>query len=115
MNSRFFLAAALGLALAACADQGDLTTPAYMGGPDNFGEANRQTLAAQIIDPAPRYLDPLSTSSAEHAAQAVERYREDKVKVPDRVRTTELGAAGTIAQRQLNIRKWAVRIPCQIA
>ncbi|MGX7897060.1 hypothetical protein [Tsuneonella sp. HG222] len=93
MNSRSNILAAAGLALAltACADQGDLVTPAYMGGPDNFGEANRQTMAAQIIDPAPRYLDPVPVSSAEHAAQAVQRYREDKVKIPDRVRTTDAG------------------------
>ena len=64
MNSKRFAVVALGLALTACADQGDITTPAYMGGPDNFGEANRQTMAAQIIDPAPRYLDPVPVSSA---------------------------------------------------
>lgn len=53
-----------------------------------FGEANRQTMMAQVIDPDPQYeyLDP--ATSAEHAGQAVERYRKDKVKKPERVRST---------------------------
>ena len=90
------------LALAACADQGDLVTPAYMGGPDNFGEANRQTLAAQIIDPEPRYARPVPGASAEHAAQAIERYRTDKVKMPDRVRTTDCRVAAEKSREASN-------------
>ena len=91
MNTRVALAAgAVLLSLSACVEQ-DLQSMPYMGGPDNFGEANKQTMAAQIIDPSPVYLNPVPVSSAEHAAQAVERYREDEVKQPDRVATTDAG------------------------
>jgi type IV pilus biogenesis protein CpaD/CtpE len=58
-----------------------------MGGQDNFGEANRQTFAAQVIDPVPIYGTAVPETHAEHAAQAIERYRTDKVKLPDRVKT----------------------------
>ncbi len=60
----------------------------YMGGADNFGEANRQTNAAQIIDPDPVYPTVVPETSGEHAAQAVDRYRTDKVKKPERQRTS---------------------------
>ena len=90
MNTRTALAAIALLSLTACVEQ-DLKSTPYMGGPDNFGEANKQTMAAQVIDPSPVYLNPVPVSSAEHAAQAVERYREDKVKQPDRVATTDAG------------------------
>jgi type IV pilus biogenesis protein CpaD/CtpE len=90
MNTKSALAAAALLSLTACVEQ-DLKSMPYMGGPDNFGEANKQTMAAQVIDPSPVYLNPVPISSGEHAAQAVERYREDKVKQPDRVATTDAG------------------------
>jgi hypothetical protein len=64
-----------------------------MGKPaSTFGEANRQTMMAQVVDPEPEYeyLDP--ATSAQKAAQAVERYRTDKVKKPDKVRSTETGS-----------------------
>jgi type IV pilus biogenesis protein CpaD/CtpE len=64
--------------------------------PDNFGEANRQTMMAQVIDPTPVYETTVPESSGEHAAQAVERYRKGEVKKPDRVKTTNAGA-GTSA------------------
>lgn len=59
----------------------------------SFGEPNRQTMLAQVIDPDPLYDTPTLPSSGEHAAQAIERYRTDKVKKPDKVRTTQ-GASG---------------------
>jgi type IV pilus biogenesis protein CpaD/CtpE len=90
MNIKTVFAAVALLSLAACVEQ-DLKSMPYMGGPDNFGEANKQTMAAQVIDPSPVYLNPVPVSSGEHAAQAVERYREDKVKQPDRVATTDAG------------------------
>jgi type IV pilus biogenesis protein CpaD/CtpE len=90
MNTKTVFAAVALLSLAACVEQ-DLKSMPYMGGPDNFGEANKQTMAAQVIDPSPVYLNPVPVSSGEHAAQAVERYREDKVKQPDRVATTDAG------------------------
>lgn len=66
----------------------------YMGGPDNFGEANRQTLAAQVVDPSPVYDTAVPTTSAEHAGQAADRYRTDKVKKPDKVRTSNSSTDG---------------------
>lgn len=58
-----------------------------------FGEANRQTMMAQVIDPDPVYDGPMVTSG-DHAAQAIERYRTDTVKQPDNIRTTDAGAGG---------------------
>jgi type IV pilus biogenesis protein CpaD/CtpE len=82
------------LMLAACQSTGNDGLP-YLGGRDNFGEANRMTMATQVVDPDPVYTEPMSESPAEHAAQAVDRYRKDKVKKPDRTRTTDsvLGAS----------------------
>lgn len=72
--------------LAACAH--DLAN----GGEEvsTFGEPNRQTMMAQVIDPDPEYEFNVHDSSAEHAAQAIERYRADKVKQPDTIRSTEV-------------------------
>lgn len=56
-----------------------------------FGEPNRQTMLAQVIDPDPQYDTAVPPSNAEHAGQAIERYRTDKVKKPDKVRTTQGG------------------------
>ena len=80
-------------ALAACQHQPDGSP--YLGGPDNFGEANRVTMAAQVVDPDPVYDTAIAESSGEHAAQAAERYRTDKVKKPDKVRTSDLKTSGS--------------------
>jgi len=79
------------LALAGCATT---DTPPYMGGPDNFGEANRQMMAAQIIDPAPVYDYAVPETQAEHAVQAIDRYRNDKVKQPVKTSTTTTVTGG---------------------
>jgi type IV pilus biogenesis protein CpaD/CtpE len=77
---------AMPLLLAGCA----ATHSASVGeiDPADFGEANRQTYAAMIINPDPQYLEPMSTS-AEHAADAADRYRTDTVKQPEDVSTTQ--------------------------
>lgn len=92
MNTDRLRLLGLGLAalplLAACeADKAGIASAS------SFGEANRQTNLAQVVDPEPEYeyLDP--ATSALHAAQAVERYRTDKVKKPDKVRSTESGGS----------------------
>ncbi len=85
------LAAASLILLAGCATDGGGALP-YMGGPDNFGEANRQTMAAQVVDPDPVYDTAIPESHGEHAGQAVERYRLDKVKKPERIRTSSTGS-----------------------
>ena len=91
MNSRLILVAvAGGLALSGCAStHTGMLEPID---PADFGEANRQTYAAMVVDPDPQYAEPLATS-AEHAAQAVQRYREDAVKQPESVSSTE-GSGG---------------------
>lgn len=73
-----------GLLLAGC--EHSLTEPKDVA---QFGEPNRQTMLAQVIDPDPLYETTPPSSSGEHASQAIERYRTDKVKKPDKVRTTQ--------------------------
>lgn len=71
--------------LAGCATDGS-----SMAGVDTtWGEANRQTFAAQVIDPNPQYDTAVAQSSGDHAAQAIDRYRKDTVKKPDRIETTK--------------------------
>ena len=76
-------------ALAGCAEHDMLAGPSDAP----FGEANRQTMMAQVVNPEPVYETELVTSG-EHAAQAVERYRTDAVKQPDSIRTTDVGEGG---------------------
>jgi len=60
-----------------------------------FGEANRQTMMAQVVDPEPQYDTLVPPTSGEHAGDAVERYRQDKVKRPERVSSTQVsGGSG---------------------
>ena len=96
---RIRVALVLGLAVSAagCTSSGDLK----LGREDNWGEAYRQTLAAQIINPAPEYDTPFAASSGDKAAQAIERYRTDKVKQPAKQSLSDIGqskgAAGASA------------------
>ena len=93
MNSKRVLVLAGGLALSACA-QHHSARSGHINAAD-FGEANRQTMLAQVIDPDPVYDEPLTTSG-EHAGQAVERYRTDRVKQPPTIRTSssDVGVSG---------------------
>ncbi len=90
MNSKSFLKAAAvsvsAMTLSACVTNSVLEEP----GDAEFGEANRQTMMAQVINPDPVYDEPMVTS-AEHAQQAVERYRSDEVKQPESIQTTDVG------------------------
>lgn len=88
-TGRLVLAAAGALALGGC-----VTDDATYGKVNNWGEANRQTMAAQVIDPDPQYDNAVPASSGDHAADAVDRYNNDKVKKPDKVRTTTVGSGG---------------------
>lgn len=85
---RILVAASVPLLLGGCATN-------YMAEPGaaQFGEPNRQTYAAMIIDPEPAYEEPLVTS-ADKAAAATNRYRKDQVKQPERVDTTSVGGGG---------------------
>jgi hypothetical protein len=83
--------AALPLLLAGCEhDYAGAVKPA-----SSFGEANRQTMMAQVIDPDPQYETLTPPTSGEHAGQAVDRYRKDKVKKPERVMSTQTGRSGS--------------------
>ena len=75
--------AALGLT-SACADKSIFDAP----GDASFGEANRQTMMAQVVNPEPEY-DTEMTTSGDHAQQAIDRYRKDQVKQPDTISTTD--------------------------
>lgn len=81
------------LALSACVGPDGMTLGVHE--PDNFGEANRQTFAAQVIDPAPVYDEPYLGENGDKAAQAIERYRTDKVKQPDTQSLTKIGKSGS--------------------
>lgn len=60
-------------------------TEEVLGLDPTWGEANRRTMAAQVIDPEPDYTFQEMETSADHAAKAVERYRSDEVKQPPKV------------------------------
>lgn len=89
MNSRIKLVAALAAAtaLSGCVSVADQEFLGYQD--PGFGEANRMTFAAMVVNPDPEYDTPIPATSAEHAAQAIERYRNDAVKVPERQSTTQ--------------------------
>ncbi|MDE2561345.1 MAG: hypothetical protein KGL48_03780 [Sphingomonadales bacterium] len=91
-SSNRWLVSGLAVALlAGCTENGGL----YSASRDNFGDSYRQTMAAQIIDPAPQYDDSGPKANGEVTAAAVERYRTDKVKRPARVSTQQsLGGSG---------------------
>ena len=85
---------ALGITLLACTAGCTSTGELKLGQADNWGEANRQTFAAQIINPAPEYADAFAPHDGSHAAQAIERYRTDKVKAPERQSLSDIGKSG---------------------
>jgi hypothetical protein len=93
MNSKARLIAlgtAAGLLLGGCATGGS-NTALGLGKADNFGEANRQTFAAMVINPNPEYDEPMAPGDADRAAQAIERLRTGKVKMPERQSLTAVG------------------------
>ena len=89
---RIRVAVVLSLAagITGCTSAGGL----QLGRADNWGEAYRQTLAAQIINPAPEYTTAFAAGSGAKAAQALERYRTDKVKQPAKQSLSEIGQQG---------------------
>ena len=92
---RSSLPLALGLAASALSLGGCVHDGGGTAGLDNFGEANRQTFAAQVIDPNPEYANAVPETSADHAALAAERYRKGQVKQPDKIRTSDLNTGGS--------------------
>jgi len=83
----------MGLALSGCMSVADQE---FMGYQDpGFGEANRMTYAAMVVDPDPQYDTPIPETSAAHAAAAIERYNKDNVKKPVREDTTSVRSNGS--------------------
>ena len=87
---RLSIAVAALSALAGCTN-GNSGLATSFGADPTWGEANRQTMAAQIIDPAPHYDTAVPEGNGVQAAAAVERYRTDKVKQPDKLTTSRAG------------------------
>lgn len=56
-----------------------------------WGDANRATMAAQVIDPSPEYDTPIPPTSAANAVRAADAYREGRVEQPERIKTTDGG------------------------
>lgn len=54
-----------------------------------WGEANRVTMAAQVIDPSPEYDTPIPPTSASNAVRAIDAYRAGEVEEVERISTTE--------------------------
>lgn len=84
--------AAIGAGIALLA--GCAQAPLEMGKASTLGEANRQTFNAQVVDPVPTYDYAVPEGSGQKAAAAIERYRTDKIKQPDEMRTSTVGTAG---------------------
>lgn len=82
-DPRLFAIVALAATTAAC-------TPTDV----TFGNAVRTTMAAQVVDPEPRYDNPVPTTDAAKSAAAVDRYRTDRVKKPESISTTD-GQSGS--------------------
>lgn len=85
--------AGIALMLSACSTNAITEKPGDL----KFGDANRQTMMAQVINPDPVYTEPAQGNGA-NASDAVERYRTDKVKQPDTIRTTD----SKVSQPQAN-------------
>ncbi len=81
------IALAFAMSLSACATTEFQEWSGYQD--PGFGEANRATYAAMVVNPDPQYDTAIPATSAEKAAQAIERYRNDQVKAPERISTTE--------------------------
>ncbi|MFN2098456.1 hypothetical protein [Altererythrobacter sp. MF3-039] len=60
-----------------------------------MGESVKQTMMAQVIDPDPEYDTLVPETSGEQAADAIERYRNDAVKQPERQGITAGGGSGS--------------------
>ena len=92
MNTKLAFTVGLGgLALSGCASTYSVASGEI--DPADFGEANRMTYAAMIVNPDPVYTEPLTTS-ADTAAAAVERYRDREVEEVQAEDTTSIGGGG---------------------
>ena len=58
-------------------------------GDPTWGEANRATMAAQVVDPSPEYENPIPPTSASNAVRAADAYRAGTVEQVERISTTD--------------------------
>ncbi|WP_066553645.1 hypothetical protein [Croceicoccus bisphenolivorans] len=86
MNTKILASCVFLAALSGCATYGSPEAGKF--NPEDFGEANRMTYAAMVVDPDPEYDGPME-GSGERAATAVEAYREGSVQEPERVTSTQ--------------------------
>lgn len=91
MNTRVILSVSLAALLGGCATYGSPEAGKF--NKEDFGEANRMTYAAMVVDPDPEYSDEME-GSGDRAAQAVKAYREGKVEEPKRVNSTRTSGGG---------------------
>ena len=94
MNSdlRLLTASALAaVALSGCATGGPNVALGLEAA--SLGEASRQTLAAQVIDPDPVYETVGPEGDGEHTADAIQRYHDGTVIKPVSQQTSSLGGA----------------------
>ncbi|AKM09532.1 hypothetical protein [Croceicoccus naphthovorans] len=78
MNTKILFLAGSACLLAGCATYGSPEAGKFDKA--DFGEANRMTYAAMVVDPDPQYDEPME-GDGERAADAVEAYREGEVEI----------------------------------
>lgn len=80
MNIKSSVLVVASLMLCGCATYGSPEAGRF--DPEDFGEANRMTFSAMVVDPDPQYDAPME-GSGEVAADAVDAYREGSVEEPE--------------------------------
>lgn len=86
-RNRIALAVAATLAASACTNT-DGRLDLSQDDP-TWGDANRATMAAQVIDPSPHYDNPIPPTSASNAVRAIDAYRAGEVEEVETISTTE--------------------------
>lgn len=72
--------------LGGCATYGSVSSGKF--DQEEFGEANRQTYAAMIVDPDPQYETDIE-GRAQQGTDAIERVRDGQAKTPVSISTTD--------------------------
>ena len=58
-----------------------------------WGDANRMTMAAQVVNPNPEYDNPIPPTSASNAVRAIDAYRAGQVEEVEGVSTSGSGSS----------------------
>jgi hypothetical protein len=59
-----------------------------------LGDSVKTSMEMQVANPDAAYTHPMEQATGATMAAAIERYRTDRVKVPQGIRTTNVGADG---------------------